>query len=437
MEWWALLAIFFGAFLTLLVLRVPIAVALLALNVVGVIYFYGLEAGLRQVSLSMVSTLATFSLVPVPLFILMGEILFKGEIADRAVKALDRQFGRLPARMPIIAIATGTLFAALSGSNMANTALLGRSLLPGMTQLGYSHRLSMGSILASSGLAMVMPPSALAVVWAATAKVPVGPLLIAGLLPALLMAANYVIVAITWDKVTGGATAADSIPATFKERWQSFSRDLFPLIAVIILVVGSIFSGLATPTESAALGALGSVALLAIYGRLNARILWRSLVDTARVTGMVFFILVGSAVYSQLMSFSGATSGATRWLTGLPLPPLGVLIVMMLGVVILGLFIEQISIMMVTLPLFMPVVHSFGWDPLWFGIVMLVTLQIAHTTPPFGLGLFIMKSVAPKETLLTDVYKGALPFLAGDIVSIAVVLLIPQIVLFLPQAMGA
>lgn len=461
MEWPLLLGLFLGSLIVLLLLRVPVAVALLGMNLVGVVWFFGWDAGTRQLVLSVQSGLSTFVLSPVPLFILMGEILLVSGLAGRALGAVERSMGRLPGRMGLVTTAGGTLFGILSGSTLANTALLGRTFLPQMIREGYGARFGMGAILASGGLAMIIPPSALAVVWGATAGVAIGPLLIAGLIPGLLMAVNYVILLVGWSwlrsrrlaRAEGSAASGPqehADPAAWEaaatatdpgvgpggtEEGSSLIRDVVPLALLVLLVLGLIFFGIATPTESAAVGAVGAVALAAAYRKLSRRTVWLALVASSKVTAMIFFILAGSDVYSRVMSYGGATSGVIGALTGVDAHPIVVLILMQLTVVLLGLFLEQVSIMLVTLPFFMPVVHAMGWDPVWFGIIMLINLQIALVTPPFGMSLFVMKSVAPRTVKLTDVYLSALPFVVADVVTIALIILLPGLVTWLPGLM--
>lgn len=437
MEWWVTLAFFLISLLALLALRVPVAFALLAVNVVGAVVVFGFEGGVNQLVLSTQSSLAKFTLLPVPLFILMGELFFRSGAATRAIAALDLLLGRVPGRLGVLTTGSGTVFAVLSGSTLANTALLGKTLMPEMERRGYARPLAMGSIMAAGGLAMIIPPSSLTVIWGATAGVPVGPLLIAGILPGLIMALAYLVIIMVWSVFFRGAPRTDVVPdVTAGQRVRAFVVDLLPLSGIIFLVTGMIFFGLATPIESAALGAVGALVLAAFYGKLTWGVLLRALVGTAHVSGMLLFILVGSAVYSQVMSFAGATSGVVNWFLGLSESPLVIMLMIMLVVLLLGLFLEQISIMLVTLPFFMPVVHDLGWNPIWFGIVMLINLQIALTTPPLGLGLFVMKGVAPAGTKLTQIYRAAVPFVISDIVVIALLIAFPAIVLWLPNFMA-
>lgn len=437
MEWWAFLALFLGALLLLLFLRVPIAFAMLGVGTVAsVSMFGGIESGLEQVALSALQSINSFVLTPVPLFILMGEVLFRAGVARDALEVLNRVLGRIPGRLAVLAAGGGALFGMLSGSTLANTALFGSSLLPDMNRFGYSQRLSMGSILASGGLAMIIPPSALAVLWGAIAQVPIGPLLIAGIVPGLLMACGYLAIILFWSVRLNGAPGEEDVERTpVRTQLRDVVRYVLPLGLIVFLVLGLIFFGFATPTESAAAGALGSFLLIAAYGKLSWPTVRAAVVGTVSTNTMIFFILVGSVLYSQLMSFSGATGGLVAAMTGADLTPLVMLLLMMAAVLFLGAFLDQVSIMLVTVPLFMPVVQTQGWNPIWFSILVLINLQIAGTTPPFGLNLFVMKGVAPKGTTMPDIYLSALPFIGSDLVVLGLLIAVPALVTWLPNLM--
>ncbi|QBI19901.1 TRAP transporter large permease subunit [Egibacter rhizosphaerae] len=437
MEWWAFLLLFLGALVLLLLVRVPIAFAMLGVGTVAsVIMFGGWDSGLQQVALSAVQSIDSFVLTPVPLFILMGEVLFRAGVAHDALQVLNRVLGRVPGRLPVLATGGGALFGLLSGSTLANTALFGSSLLPEMNRFGYSERLSMGSILASGGLAMIIPPSALAVLWGAIAQVSVGPLLIAGIVPGLLMAVGYLVVIAYWSVALRGAPRDEEVArASRRETARGLLRHVAPLALVILLVLGLIFFGIATPTESAAVGALAAFGVVVLAGRLNRTTLRAAMVGTIQTNTMIFFIVAGSVLYSQLLSFSGATRGLIGAMTDAELAPLLMLLLMMLAVLFLGAFLDQVSIMLVTIPLFMPIVEAQAWNPIWFGILMLINLQIAGTTPPFGLNLFVMKGVAPPETRMGTVYLSALPFIGSDLVVIGLLIAVPTLVTWLPGLM--
>ncbi len=436
MGWELFFVLFLVAFLLLLLLRVPVAVALFAVSVGGGTYLFGFDTASRMTTGSVLDTLATFSLAPVPLFILLGEFLFKFGIAQRALESLDDLLGMLPGRLAILSTVSGALLGMVSGSPMASTAVLTGSLVPTMEEKGYSPRLAMGSVLASGGLSMIIPPSALAVIWGSTAGVPIGPLLIAGVVPGIVMALFYLLISIGWAKYASGAPedeTADRGP--LGPRLRDFAKYVLPLGVIVFLVVGLIMLGVATPTESAATGVLGALILVFAYGRFDLRTLWRTLTSSAAVVGMIFFIIASAGIFGQIMAGSGASRGLIQLVVDNAGSALAALLVMLGLTVFLGLFLAQIAIVVVTVPFFMPVVESFGIHPVWFGILMLIALQIGLTTPPLGMSLFVMKGILPGSTRIQELYWAAAPFVLAGATSLALLIAIPGLVLWLPEAL--
>ena len=211
---------------------------------------------------------------------------------------------------------------------------------------------------------------------------------------------------------------------------------LLPLSSIVFLVVGLIFLGVATPTEAAAMGSAGSIVLAGLYGALNLTVMKEAVKGSLKVTGMTFLIIAGSITFSQILAFTGATRGMVEFVVDLPFPPIVILICMQVILILLGAFMEQISMMMISVPIFMPVVHALGFDPIWFGVLMLLNLEIAFTSPPFGLLLFVMKGVAPPGTTMGDIYRAALPFIFCDLVVITLIMIFPGIAIWLPRLMG-
>ncbi len=436
MEWWQILLIFVGFLLLMLATGMPVAFSFLLINIVGAVTVLGGEVGLRQMMLSIYSGLTSFTLAPVPLFVFMGEILFHSGMAIRTLDVLDKWMGRLPGRLSLLTVAGGTIFSNLSGSTMANTAMLGSLLVPSMTSRGYRKPMILGPILGTGGIAMIIPPSALAIVLGTLAHLSIGELLLAGIIPGLLMAVLYFSYIIGRCKLDPSlAPAYEVAKVSLAEKVTDLIKYVLPLTTIVFLVVGLIFLGVATPTEAAAMGSVGSLALAACYRSLNLRVLKRSVRGALKVTVMTFMIIAGSITFSQLLAFTGATRGMVEFVAELPLAPILILICMQLILILLGAFMEQISMMMISVPIFMPVVHTLGFDPIWFGILMLLNLEIAFTTPPFGLLLFVMKGVAPEDTKMGDIYRAALPFIICDLIAMALIMAFPAITLWLPGLM--
>ena len=436
MEWWLILFIFLGALIFLLATGLPVAFAFFLINIVGAILFLGGPLGLRQMTLSIFNGLTTFTLAPVPLFVFMGEILFHSGMAIKTLDVVDKWMGRLPGRLSLLTVIGGTIFSNLSGSTMANTAMLGSLMVPAMSNRGYSKTMSLGPILGTGGIAMIIPPSALAIVLGTLAHISIGKLLLAGIFPGLLMAALYFSYIILRCRINPSlAPAYEVSEVSLRSKVVDLFKYVVPLSTIVFLVVGLIFLGIATPTEAAAMGSVGAIGLAGTYRRLSLQTIVKAMKGTLKVTVMTFMIIAGSTTFSQLLAFSGATRGMVEFVTSLPLSPIMVLIAMQIILILLGAFMEQISMMMVSVPIYMPIVNALGFDSVWFGILMLINLEIAFTTPPFGLLLFVMKGVAPPDTTMDDIYRAALPFIICDLIAMAIIMSFPSIAIWLPNLM--
>ena len=426
-DWWIPLLVIFGGAMFLLLKGIPVAFAFVIVNMLGVLILQGGGAAFNTFTASMYASVTSFTLLPIPLFILMGEILWHSKVAFRAIDALDQLLGRLPGRLSILTVASGTVFSSLSGSTMANTALLGTMLLPDMQRRGYKAPMSIGPIIASGGLAMIVPPSSLAVILAAIGKLSVGRLLVAALIPGLIMALLYVAYIVVRCRLQPQLTPPYEVQRVpLRQRLKGVALYLLPLGVIVFLVTGVIVIGVATPTEAAAMGCMGSFVVALAYGGLTRDVVVKSVTGTVRITVMMFAILIGAIGFSQIMAFSGATRGLLQAVGGLDIHPLLLIVCMQLIVLMLGTFMEQVSIMLITLPLYIPIVKLLGYDPIWFGVLMLINLEMALTTPPFGMLLFVMKGVAPPETKLKAIYLAGLPFLICDLIALVVVLLVPE-----------
>jgi len=432
MEWWAVLSFFILALLLVLASGFPIAFGFLLINLAGTLLFMG-PMGLQQMTLQIFSSLSTFALTPIPLFILMGELMFHSGIANNTIEVVDKWLGRLPGRLSLLAAGTGVLFAALSGSTLANTAMLGTVLLPEMRRRGYKTSMAVGPIIGVGGLAMLIPPSSLAVVLASIGHISVGKILVGGVMPGLILGAligAYVVVRCWLDPSL--APRYEVARATFRQKITGTIKYVLPLGFIIFMVLGLMLLGVATPTEAASTGALATMLVTAVYGRLTWKMLKASLIGTLDISIMVFMIIAASNTFSSLLAFTGATRGLLSVVENLNVPPLVVLIGMQLIVFVMGTFMETISIMMICMPIFMPIVKMLGFDPVWFGVLMLVNFETGFITPPFGMLLFVMKGVAP-DLSIKEICYAAAPFILIEIVTMVLIIVWPQIVLWLPN----
>jgi tripartite ATP-independent transporter DctM subunit len=434
MEWYEALALLLGTIIVLMALGMPVALAFLAANIFGAWIFMGGERGVIQLLNNGLGALTSFALVPIPLFLLMGEVFFHTGLGRRMFNAIDGLLGRLPGRLSYVTVLGGTGFATLSGSSMGATALLGSLMVPEMNRRGYKNNMSIGPILGTGGLAIIIPPSALAVLLATLAKIDIGALLIAGIIPGLLLAGLYLATIWIQTKIDPGAAPPYEVePLTGRQKLLLIARDILPMVGVMIAIVAMMMGGIATPSEAAAFGALGVMILAAIFRCLTWEALKKSIEGALKVTLMAYLIVFGSATFSQLMAFSGASRGLINWATGFDLDPVFMLLAMFAVLLVLGMFMEQISMMLLTVPIFFPLALSLGYDPIWFALIMLLALEISFTTPPFGLLLFVMKGVAPPGTTMRDIYVAAFPFILCSLILVGLLILFPWIALWLPR----
>ena len=434
MEWYEALALLLGTIICLMALGMPVALAFLAANIIGAWVFMGGERGISQLLNNGLGSLTKYALVPIPLFLLMGEIFFHTGLGGRMFNAIDRLLGRLPGRLSYVTVIGGTAFSTLSGSSMGSTALLGSLMVPEMNHRGYKKHMSIGPILGTGGLAIIIPPSALAVLLATLAQIDVAALLIAGVIPGLVLAGFYVAMITLQTRLDPTAAPAYEVEAMrLSSRLRLVMTDVVPMVSVMVIIIVLMISGIVTPSEAAAFGALGVLILALLYRCLTMESLKKSVVGTLRVTLMAYLIVFGSATFSQLLAFSGASRGLITWATGFDIEPLSMLLVMFAVLLLLGMFMEQISMLLLTVPIFFPLAQALGFDLIWFGLIMLLALEISFTTPPFGLLLFVMKGVSPPDTTMREIYIAALPFIFCSLALVGLLIAFPQIALWLPS----
>jgi tripartite ATP-independent transporter DctM subunit len=283
----------------------------------------------------------------------------------------------------------------------------------------------------------LIPPNALTVVLASLANIDVGQLLIAGIVPGMIMTGLYLVYVIGWCHIFPNEAPMYDVPhVPLKEKVVTTVQYLLPLGLIVFMVIGFIFLGVATPTEAAATGTLASFILAIAYRRLNWEIMKKSVMGTVKVTVMIFMIVIVSTTYGEILAFTGAAAGMTSFISNLSTPPIVILIGMLIVIMILGCFMETVAIMMITIPIYMPVVNAFHYDPIWFGVMMLIALETGLITPPFGVTLFVMKGVAPPEITMADIWKAVTPYVVVDLVCLALVLAIPALATVIPSLMG-
>jgi len=434
----------FGAWLMLggstllLFIGMPVALTFIAVNIVGAVLYMGGEVGLAQLARSSVISLTSFSLTPIPLFVLMGEILFHTGLALKVIDGVERLITKVPGRLAVVAVVAGTVFSAISGSTIATTAMLGSLMLPVMLERGYHPRLATGPIMAIGAVDMLIPPSALTVLLGSLSGISISKLLIGGVVPGLILSVAFVVWIIVRVRVTPSLAPAepDAVAYTGWARWQPFAFYVLPCLSIFGVVVGALVAGWATPTECAALGAFATLVFALLYRALSLAALLRALRGTASISGMILFIILGATTFAQILSFSGASNGLVQTITGQGLSPGAIVVAMMAMLIFLGVFVDQVSMMMITLPIFMPVVQALGIDLVWFGVMYLICMQLGLLLPPHGLLLMTMRGVAPPSVTMGHIFAAVVPYVAMSLLLLAAVFWLPGIATALPRLIG-
>lgn len=437
MSWQLASLLLLGGSTVLLFIGLPVAFAFMAINIVGAILFLGGDAGLSQMLRNSAAAVINFSLTPIPLFVLMGEVLFHTGLALKVIDGIERLVRQVPGRLAVVAVVAGTVFSAISGSTIATTAMLGSLMLPVMLSRGYNPVLATGPIMAIGAVDMLIPPSALTVLLGSLSGISISKLLIGGVVPGLMLSVafvGYIIVRASANPALAPATVVEERSGW--ARYELLVCYVLPLVSIFVVVIGAMSGGIATPTESAALGALATMALAAAYRALSFDALLKALRGTVGISAMILFIILGATTFSQILSFSGATEGIVSNILGAGLTPFAILAGMMLLLIFLGIFVDQVSMMLITLPVFMPIVQRLDIDLIWFGVLYLICMQLGLLLPPHGLLLMTMKGVAPKEVTMAHIFRAVVPYVAMSLVLLIVIILVPAIATWLPNVLG-
>jgi tripartite ATP-independent transporter DctM subunit len=437
MSWQLASLLLLGGSTVLLFIGLPVAFAFMAINIVGAILFLGGDAGLSQMLRNSAAAVINFSLTPIPLFVLMGEVLFHTGLALKVIDGIERLVRQVPGRLAVVAVVAGTVFSAISGSTIATTAMLGSLMLPVMLSRGYNPVLATGPIMAIGAVDMLIPPSALTVLLGSLSGISISKLLIGGVVPGLMLSVafvGYIIVRASANPALAPATVVEERSGW--ARYELLVLYVLPLVSIFVVVIGAMSGGIATPTESAALGALATMALAAAYRSLSFDALLKALRGTVGISAMILFIILGATTFSQILSFSGSTEGIVSNILGGGLTPFAILAGMMLLLIFLGIFVDQVSMMLITLPVFMPIVQRLGIDLIWFGVLYLICMQLGLLLPPHGLLLMTMKGVAPKEVTMAHIFRAVVPYVAMSLVLLVIIIMVPAIATWLPNVLG-
>ncbi|MBO6602201.1 MAG: TRAP transporter large permease [Roseicyclus sp.] len=428
MSWAVLLILAIGLLLAILFSGARIFVDFLLLNILGVLVLIG-PRGFGMFSNSIFETATSPTLVTVALFVLMGEILFRSGTVDVLFSSIDRLIGRLRGRLYVVTIALSTVFGALSGSAVAVAAMLGRSVLPLMAARGYASRTSATTILAGASLAPIIPPSLLAIIVGSLADVSIAGLLVAGIIPGLLFAT----LTLAWVYLRGGPMPEADITQAQTPVWRAVLA-MAPFLIVVFSVMGLILLGVASPSESAATGVVGAMVVAAIFGRLNWVMLREAVASAVTISVVILIIVASAKLFSQLLSFSGATRGLVTLIAELGWSPAMTFLLMMAIPFLLCMFIDQIAFMLLAIPIYQPIVAAMGFDPIWFWTIFLINLTVGSLTPPFGYTLFALKGAADGMST-AQVFRAAWPVVGIFLTGMAILWAVPDLVTAIPRAL--
>lgn len=437
MEWGVILSLAIVVILSLFATGMPVFVAFLVVNVGGVVLLFG-TSGFGMFTNSFYNTVTQDSLMAIPLFILMGEVLFRSNAVEILIDSIDKMVGNVRGRHYVLVTVLSTVFGALSGSAVAVAAMLGRSVMPIMEERGYDKRLSISALLGGASLAPIIPPSLLVVMIGSMVDASIAKLLIAGILPGVMLAAMMVIytyIRILRDPTLEPPRDAIAKPrVSAKEFFVAFARTL-PFLVVIFSVMGLILLGVATPNESAATGVVGALIAAAIFRKLSFKMIYQSILGTASVSTMILVIIACSMFFGQLLSFTGASTGLIQMASELGLSTGWTFLVLMLIPFFLCMFIDLFAVMLIAIPIYAPLLTVYSFDSIWFWTLFLINMTLGSLTPPFGYTIFALKGAAP-DLSMDDVYAGAWPMVGLFMLGMAIMYVFPSIVTFLPSLLG-
>jgi tripartite ATP-independent transporter DctM subunit len=423
----------FAAMLVLMFLSMPVAVAIITVGALGGYLMYGMPL-VDMMGGVIWSTVNSPSILAIPLFMLLGELLLRGGIADRMYDALAVWLARLPGGLLHSNIATSTLFSATSGSSVATAATVGTIALPALRQYKYPMRAALGSLAAGGTLGILIPPSINLLVYGSLANASVGQLFAGGLIPGLLLAFCFSLY-IFFAHRNAGAEATELVDMPLRQK-LALGKYLIPPFVIFAVVMGSIYGGLATPTESAAIGVVISLGFVALNRRLTVEFLVECSIQAARTSGMVIIVLVCALLLNVTISMTGAAQAMTQWIASLGLSQISLLLALLVFYVLLGMFMDAMSMLVLTVPVVIPIVVSVGIDPIWFGIFIVLMCEIALITPPVGMNLFVVHGVRKDGGSYADVVWGSLPYVFVMMAFTILLMFFPGIVMWLPDMLA-
>ena len=421
-----------AALLLLIFSRMPVGFLMALIGFVGFGYLISFDASLNLIAKDIFSVFGSYNLTVIPLFVLMGQISFHAGISSRLFDTANKFIGHLPGGLAIATIGACACFAAICGSTNATAATMAAATLPEMKRYNYKPMLATGVVAAGGSLGILIPPSVIFIVYGIMTEQSIGKLFVAGLMPGLVLSLLFIISIVIWVRIK--PDLAPKSPKTgFKEKMASLSG-LIETLLLFLLVMGGLFAGFFTPTEAGAIGAFGTLILAVVRRNLTLQGFVTSIFETTRITCMILVIVAGATIFGHFLAITRIPFDIANQISGFQLPPYAIMFLIILVYLIGGCFIDALALIMLTVPIFYPVVNNLGYDPLWFGVIIVMVTQIGVITPPVGVNVYVVSGVA-RDVPLDVIFKGIVPFLIALIAATLLLIPFPQIATFLPGLM--
>jgi tripartite ATP-independent transporter DctM subunit len=425
--------LFFGSLLLFLALGLPLAFVLGGVSVIFLYFTWGIKS-FYMVASQVWGSMNSFTLVAIPLFVLMAMLLEKTGVAQALYRMMHLWWGGVRGGLAIGTVAICTIFAAMVGISGAAVVTMGTIALPAMLERGYDKKMAIGCISAGGGLGILIPPSVLMILYSLITGVSVGKLFAAGVIPGIMLSAMicaYIFIR-CWLQPKLGPALPPEERGSWAEKFAALRAVLLPLL-IVVMVLGSILFGLATPTEAAAVGVLGAMISAAVHRQMSWALLRDSCIRTFRLTGMIVWILFAAHAFSSAYQSMGAQALIKGLMTNIPGGPWGTIVFIELVLLLLGMVLDPVGIMLITLPVFLPIVTALGFDPIWFGILFIINMEIGYQTPPFGFNLFYLKGIAPRGITMGDIYQSVTPYTLIMVLGLVLIMLFPRLATWLPS----
>ena len=425
-----LVPLVFTLLFVLLILGAHLGLAMSAVAMFGTSMIIGMDGALSLAGLSVYESAQSFDLSVIPLFVLMGTFASKAGISSDLFAAFNTWLYRRKGGLAHASIAACAAFGAVCGSSLATAATMGQVALPEMKRFGYSGKLATGSIAAGGTIGILIPPSVIMLIYGILTETSIGDLFLAGIIPGILLTLFFMITVVIMTKFDPSCAPAITEAPIEGSGVSAFAK-VWPTLLLFFLVIGGIYSGVFTPTEAAGFGAVGALLIGVLMRRLSWRQIGESLMDTVQTTSMIFLILIGAILFSAFLSLSGTPALMGSWVVGLELAPLLTIALIVVIYILLGAFLDTMAMIILSVPIFFPIVMDMGFDPVWFGVLVVLMVELALITPPMGINVFVIKGLS-EDVPLSQVFIGVLPFCIALLAMIVLVITVPSLVLFLP-----